>query len=191
MSGLTGYLTIDGYDLSLIYQSKQNANFSNIITTNLGIIGPSASITYTDTMIGYVNPVSTQLGTSVNISSGFTQLTNGFTFQSLGMYLCFAYAFNVYSSSSAGNFTEFSLGISTSTTSSVGGFFETISPPRNLPTTGLQFISGHTFFPFQVTSTSQTYYMIQKLIFTGITVKSYGTLFSICSYCIMNYKIES
>ena len=92
MSDLTGYLSLDGTDLSYIFHSKTNFNFNNVIAPNLGIIGPSTDITRTTGMIG--NIVSIPVMTSSTITSG--TITNlGSVTIGIGVYLCFLNGYNL------------------------------------------------------------------------------------------------
>jgi hypothetical protein len=164
MSSLTGYLSLDGTDLSYIFHSKTNFNFNNVITPNLGIIGPSTNITTTTGMIGHVSSIL--VNTSIAITSG--TITNlGSTTIEIGVYLCFINGYNTYAGS--GRLTSFYLGISsTSGATSADGFWISILQSIVLPASVNKFIIGNTLQPLIVT-TSKLYYVIQQITTTGVT----------------------
>ena len=166
MSDLTGYLTLDGTDLSYIFHSKTNFNFNNVITPNLGIIGPSTDITRTTGMIG--NIVSIPVMTSSAITSG--TITNlGSVTIGIGVYLCFLNGYNIYASTGSGGLTNFYLGVSSeSGATSADGFWIPILQSIVLPASVNKFIIGNTLQPLTVTS-SKTYYFIQQITATSVT----------------------
>jgi hypothetical protein len=164
MSTLTGYLTIDGYDLSYVFHSKNNNTFENVITVNV-IIGSPSNLTYTSNKIGYINTINAETTNKNIISGNIINLTAGFSLP-IGMYLCVAYGYNIYTGS--GNLIDFSLGVSTNQTSSVNGFFIPISTSIILPNSTYKFIIGNTLQPLQVTTASDTFYLIQRITTSGI-----------------------
>lgn len=174
MSGLTGYLTPSGIDLSYIFHPINNRTFTNLITTDIGIKGPSSSITYSAGMIGYVGTVNAAASNTAITSGTITNL-NSFTLTP-GVYLCIAYGHNIYSSS--GELTNFYLGVSSiSGNTSSDGFWVNILQSISLPdnSNGLRFIIGNAFSPLKV-ATATNFYLIQRIDFSSInTVKNSPT----------------
>lgn len=149
MSGLTGYLTKDGLDLSSVFVSSNTATFASAITTHAGIIAPPTNLTYTSNMIGYTVKIP---GTKTNggITSGAAVSLSGttpFTIQT-GIYILYLYIESV--------------------ATSADGFWIPILQSIVLPASVNKFIIGNTLQPLTVTS-SKTYYFIQQITATSVT----------------------
>lgn len=164
---LIGYLNSSGIDLSYVFHNVNNSTFNNAIATEGGIYGPP-NITYGSTMIGYITHVPVTI-TNKAISTATYYSLVSFTLNP-GSYLFVAYSYNEYTSSGA--LTAFLLGISSvNNATSSDGIVLNIRSAMNLPASTYRFIIAPTFFPLTVT-TSKTYYFIQRLDFTGVTVKN-------------------
>ena len=96
MSGLTGYLTENGSDLSYVFmpigttliQLSANNTFTGKNTFLGGIVGPSTALTYTSDMIGY-SIKSNGTGSSFGLTSNTYATINNdasFTFPAVGWY---------------------------------------------------------------------------------------------------------
>jgi hypothetical protein len=168
MSGLTGYLTLDGIDLSSVFHSKNNNVFTSPISTTTGIMGvTSNNMTYNYGMIGCITTINVKANTSV-VSN---QITSLISFDlSAGVYLCYLYSYND-ASLNDGSLIKFNLGISSvSGDISTDGFFETVFESVVLPTlTVNKFIIGTITRPLQVVS-PKTYYFIHQINFANVTI---------------------
>ena len=175
MSGLTGYLTSSGVDLSSIFLTNGGGSFNGAITTNGGIIGPSTSISYNSNMIGYTNTISGNIS-NITITSGATPtslITNGFTLP-IGVYFINAYVINSYTYSSTPTITYLKIYLSTSNVSSVNGFSITSLPTLTpLSINGSSF-SGNVSTVLQNTI-EQTYYLLESSQFTNIVMTTNAT----------------
>lgn len=168
MSGLTGYLTLDGIDLSSVFHSKDNNVFTRPISTTTGIMGvTSNNVTYNYGMIGCITTINVKANSTVVNN----QITSLISFDlSAGVYLCYLCSYNT-STLDDGSLTKFKLGISSfSGDASSDGFFETVFESVVLPTlTGNKFIIGTITRPLQVVS-PKTYYFIHQIEFSVVTI---------------------
>ena len=164
MSGLTGYLTSAGTDLSNLFIPSGGGTFTGAITTNAGIIGPSTSITYSEGMIGYTVTVPTN---SVSISSNtIKSISNAFTIP-IGVFLVTACVHNTYSGS--GSLNSLSICVSTSNDSNTGNNDNIpVIISSTIPTGSGGNISGKVTY-FLNNESSQTYYLNVTITFTTIT----------------------
>lgn len=167
---MTGYLTSSGIDLSNIFLSNGGGTFTGAITTNGGIIGPTASITYSQGMIGYTQTVvGNKASVSVPSNTIVSLITNGFTMP-IGVYIVIAYVSNTYTGSGSVSFAN--VGISTSSTAVSAGFYQTFSGSFTAPTGGT--IRGSGYGMMQITSNT-VYYLLESMIFASIVVTTDST----------------
>jgi hypothetical protein len=174
MSGLTGYLTQSGTDLSSIFLSNNGGVFTNVITTSAGIIGPSTSISYSAGMIGFTTSVPANRAGSGFSSGTYTLLTtNSFTIP-IGVYLINAYVSNTYTHSSGTPSVQFvNIYISTASNTYTAGCWGFVTGSMSLPTTTGSISGGMTTY-MQVT-TATAYYFLETVAFTSIVVSSDST----------------
>lgn len=161
---LTGYTTSNGTDLSSVFLSNVGGVFENAITTNGGIISPSANITYSQGMIGYTVKIEGNTSGSTASNKTFIRLTPSFTIPN-GVYLFSIYAQNSYTGSGTLTLNFFNVYLSTSNTTSQNGFGITavssvLLPTYTSPTVG--YITGNVNYIMQ-NSLSQSYYLLQYL----------------------------
>ena len=171
MSGLTGYLTKNGLDLSSVFVSSNTATFANAITTHAGIIAPPTNLTYTSNMIGYTVKIP---GTKTNggITSGATVslTTTSFTIQT-GLYILYLYISNAYQSG-PGFLNFINVSLSTSSTSFAGGSGGTLIGSIQLTGSTGNLEGGLT--TYMKITTATPYYLVENVNFTsgGITVST-------------------
>ncbi len=163
---LTGYTTSNGTDLSLVFLSNVGGVFENAITTNGGIISPSANISYSEGMIGYTVKIAGNVSGSLT-NRQFTRLTPPFTIPN-GVYLFSIYAQNSYTGSGTLTLSFFNVYLSTSTTTAENGFGITAVSSVLLPTYASTpgYITGSVNYIMQ-NSLSQSYYLLQYLSFSA------------------------
>ena len=169
MSGLTGYLTLDGTDLSYVFHPINKRIFTNAITTDLGIKGPITNITYNSNMIG--NITTTSQSTQSTYTSG--TIKNILTFSlTPGLYLCAINTSNFYSASN-GILNSIYLGISSSSSApSTDGFWVKILSDIILPNhANNRWITSALSRTLMVTATT-TFYLIQTLTFSTVTINN-------------------
>jgi hypothetical protein len=172
MSGLTGYLTKNGLDLSSVFVSSNTATFANAITTHAGIIAPPTNLTYTSNMIGYTVKIP---GTKTNggITSGATVSLSGttpFTIQT-GLYILYLYISNAYQSG-PGFLNFINVSLSTSSTSFASGSGGTLIGSIQL--TGITGNLEGGLTTYMKITTATPYYLVENVNFTsgGITVST-------------------
>ena len=173
MSGLTGYTTSNGIDLSSVFLINGGGTFTGTITTSAGIVGPPTSITYDSTMIGYRNKIFGNLS-NTSITSGSATLTslitNGFTLP-IGVYFINAFVINSYTYSSGTPYvSRLNIYLSTSTSSSTGGFNIMAFPALTLNSLSGS-VSGNASNVFK-NGTSQTYYLLEGSTFVNLTMST-------------------
>jgi hypothetical protein len=168
MSGLTGYLVENGIDLSYVFmpigssiQLSANNTFTGKNTFSGGIVGPSASLTYTSDMIGY--SIKTQ-GNGANVSlvsNTYATITDvSFAFPAVGVWMVSFYVFTTTNATS-GYILYMNVGLGT--TSAAGptgqGSFEiTVLATSNTPTFA-GYTTGTGSYISTITSTSTRYYI--------------------------------
>jgi hypothetical protein len=171
MSGLTGYLTKDGLDLSYVFVSSNNATFANAITTRAGIIAPPTNLTYTPNMIGYtVKITGNKSNGGITSGAAVSLITNSFTIQT-GLYILHLYISNSYSSG-PGFLNFINITLSTSSTAFAGGAGGTLIGSIALtPASGI--LEGGLTTLAKIT-TATSYYLLENVNFTsgGITVST-------------------
>jgi hypothetical protein len=165
MSGLTGYLLANGNDLSSIFLTNGGGVFTGAITTNAGIIGPSNSIQYNSSMIGYTNTIP-GLGNAITISASSTSVhnlssTSPFTLP-IGVYCITSYAYNTYTTTSALSLNYFNVGINTNSNGTGAGSLMTVLGSASLLISTSGIIQGGATSLFQNAS-SQPYYLIENV----------------------------
>jgi hypothetical protein len=173
MSGLTGYTTSNGIDLSSVFLINGGGTFTGTITTSGGIVGPPTSITYDSNMIGYRNKIFGDI-TNASITSGSATLTslitNGFTLP-IGVYFINAFVINSYTYSTGSPYiSSLNIYLSTSSSSSSGGFnIRVISSTAVNSSSGS--ISGNASNVLK-NGTSQTYYLLEGAVFVNFAMSS-------------------
>ena len=174
MSGLTGYLTKTGVDLSYVFLSNNGGVFTSVITTSAGIIGPSTSISYTSGMIGFTTLVPANRAGGTVASGGYTALTTSTFTIPIGVYLINAYVSNTYTYSSGTPSVQFvNIYISTSINGNIGGCWGFVIGAASVPSAAGSICGGITNY-IQVT-TPTSYYFLEIVTFTSITVSTDST----------------
>ena len=157
--------------------------FSNKLNTSAGIIGPTASLTYTSDMIGYStgkifgNPnlsggASPPITTTSNVWATVTD--TGFTFPSLGVWLVTLHCFhNKTNNGVGGSVTYQYAGLGTSKTiapSGDGSYSSVVNGTSVLPTT-VGFVIGESTRSVRVSQPISTiWYVMYMVTFVGVTL---------------------
>lgn len=185
MSGLTGFITNNGIDLSYVFSplwnsaSLNNENVFNAKNTFLaGIAGPSAGITYTSDMIGYTVTRTGTLAdfsmTSGAIYSVQASSTNALTLGA-GVWMVTAYS-TLQPSNNAGSCQFSTTGLSTNQTSYVGGTgARSVCGSMSIPANTASRIIGSFTTTIVVPTGGASYWQLINVTFSTFTVQCLAT----------------